>query len=824
MNSKQQVICSGVTLKNNSYLPSVKLNDCNVRNYEIFSVDYPPVSAIQASFSGVCDDKYVYFNWEVGSKSLESFIISGTDWSAWGIYSLFLNIGETIIIKLSRETGKIVLAKKLSDITGLPTTDITKLETTGDDRTRGPFCLYNGHLYTTGQTERYASVMKIRCDDLKLVWRKVVTDDIFNPNIPGQPSLNSAQLLLRQILVIPPNPNKNRNYPMVIVTSTSALSYVTISTETLFKLFNYHNTSGKVYGYEDNGNDASLKWDFSSSGNPYKEGDKLSENSFGDNVNSIQIYYPLINGYRFTDGNPQLGIEKTSGTFNLLTGVLIPGNEWEYAKFTFTDGTFFDENLFYVGIVQNGPRIGQQLLIKGDNLYKKAEGDNPQQYQPVVKILYRSQIGIKTLDKYEAYELTHRGGGIYFSLCYEETKDIIIFGTGNSNHTPYGIIHDAYSKLNPNDPNPIVNGETKARLNSGIYSPLPDLLNDNAIKNKRNEQKKYWNNVIKIRDESNYGSDFNRAFSDSCVGISCLDGSIQFALKTNRIDVVDHSITIGKAKAKSNVFYPNGNNQDCIGATIAEFKNKKFCKYTLNGTYLLVVTKSRLLIFDYNKLFNKIVGKTLNSKNYLEGISQNTAFKDALVWEQNEGSTVQSASLVGFAFDNSTLIRKSTGFNVSEFSSSEKPCEVFERGLEVNGLYKSPNSTNPAPFIVAYNIPKIISKVIDNNTKLNYNNSLKWAFSHYATFGSADAGTVGMYGKYSFYGTKQGYMYILNTKNGQIVKILNNDEGFSTYPVIADNVIYGYGGNNKLTPASIPYSFVTKIYTYTLSGNNPNEY
>jgi hypothetical protein len=54
--------------------------------------------------------------------------------------------------------------------------------------------------------------------------------------------------------------------------------------------------------------------------------------------------------------------------------------------------------------------------------------------------------------------------------------------------------------------------------------------------------------------------------------------------------------------------YYESNYRKIFPSEITPFKNKKFCKYTLNGTYLLVVTKSRLLIFDYNKLFNKIIG------------------------------------------------------------------------------------------------------------------------------------------------------------------------------------------------------------------------
>ena len=58
--------------------------------------------------------------------------------------------------------------------------------------------------------------------------------------------------------------------------------------------------------------------------------------------------------------------------------------------------------------------------VPGINLYIRATEKDTQQYQPVVKTLYRSQIEVKVLDKFEAYELTHRCGGVYFNFCYEE--------------------------------------------------------------------------------------------------------------------------------------------------------------------------------------------------------------------------------------------------------------------------------------------------------------------------------------------------------------------------------------------------------------------
>jgi hypothetical protein len=817
--SRQETICAGVTLNNDSYLPSTNvMNDETIKKYDVFKTDIPNTTANQQTFSGVCDKEYVYYAWEVGSKETENFLKSGTLWKGWGIYHNLINSNETIIIKQSRDTGVIVLAKRLSEITGIPTTDTTKIETTGDDITRGPFALYGGYLYTTGQSQVYPSIMKIRCDDLTLVWRKVVNDGNQYKYIKGEPSVSKSGLLMRQIIVIPPN--KHRDYPLVIASSVSALSYCTITLDTLFKLFDYYNGSGKVYAYKDNGKDSELLWDYSSASRPYAVGDKLNSGSFGDNVDEIKLYYPLRPGYEFKKGDSKKGIETTAGTFNLLTGKINSDNSWEYGKFTFKPNTVFDDEESYECIIQNGSRKGKKVTIHGNNLYKKATENEDQQYQPVVKTLYRTQIDKKFLDEFEAYELSIRCGGVYSNFCYEEEKDTIIFGTGNLYHIPYGIVYDSYNKLNSknSDPyitnNPIVNGETYARTKSGIYDPLPEDIDEKVVEETRKRQLKYWSDVIYMRDNANYGTDFKRAFFDSCVGIKCIDGSLQFALQTNRIDLVDHSITVGKSKAKSNVFYPNGNNQDCMGATIASFDNHKVGNKKISGKYLLVCTKARLLVFNYNKLFNKIKGVNPKSKDFSEGIIENTAFKDALVWEQKEGSTDQIGVLRSFAYNGEILIRKSTGNNSGDFSSDEQANEVFEKGLEVNGFLVSPNVPNPASFMVAYDIPSIIVNKPDT-----YRDALLWAFSNNKVFGAGESGTVAIYGKYSFFGTKSGYLFILNSQNGEVEKILYNEEGFPTCPVIADSLMYGYGGNNKWTPATVKnYSFASKIYMYTPFG------
>ena len=85
-------------------------------------------------------------------------------------------------------------------------------------------------------------------------------------------------------------------------------------------------------------------------------------------------------------------------------------------------------------------------------------------------------------------------------------------------HAPFGIIHDSYSKLNGDNSdeyianNPVVNGETNARMKSGIYDSLPKVVDESVVEETRKRQLKYWSDCISLRDNANYGTDFNRTF------------------------------------------------------------------------------------------------------------------------------------------------------------------------------------------------------------------------------------------------------------------------------------------------------------------------
>jgi len=273
---RQIVQDSGIGLNNARYQPKnpniycANLNTEGAKNYGVYGIKNVIINGTliecnQQTYAAVCDQEYVYYAYEIANK--KPGLVSGTDYTAYNFSNLgitnnyvnWLNNSTCIFVKQDRSTGEVVLTKFMGEITGLPTTDITKYETTGDDITRGPFSLLNGHIYVTGQGQKYASIMKIRCSDFKLVWREVVPDGSRRIEIPGRPELTCSGIQMRTQLVIPPT--NGRKNPIVIAGATAGIPYGAISYDTIIKLFGYYNGSGKLWCYEDLGDSAQFKWD-----------------------------------------------------------------------------------------------------------------------------------------------------------------------------------------------------------------------------------------------------------------------------------------------------------------------------------------------------------------------------------------------------------------------------------------------------------------------------------------------------------------------------------------------------------------------------------
>jgi len=432
------------------------------------------------------------------------------------------NKGE---FKTTNVTG---LNKKEDGYIGFQTSNIKNWETTGDDISRGPLNIYDDPelgscLYCVGQSLKYSSVYKIRCSDLTLVWRRTVDSKYKTANTE---SATGAGNIMRNLLVIPPSSTFERDNPIVIGATTTNFEYAQYNIYDLSKLFNYFTSLGSLNAWEDHGKTAEKKWTTLNGPDPFKKGDTLPETVFRwappgtplpsikigkngtkktkemnnqgyikdeDGNVSIEIYYPLKNGYIFTDGNPNSNTVagcKTTGKFPLLTGrrytdfqsliysyqnqKVQAANFTEYPPINYTSeigyfdftkdsynyticGGVFDATKKYSCKIQNGPYAGQTINFSGqdilngipDNKGRYFPQQNPPSYQPVVKKIYFAQVG-RLLDDYEISELSIFGGGIYSNLSYDKDTDTIITPTGNWNHTCYQYEKD-FNEMMLND-------------------------------------------------------------------------------------------------------------------------------------------------------------------------------------------------------------------------------------------------------------------------------------------------------------------------------------------------------------------------------------
>jgi len=255
---EQEIRYSGVDLNNSGYVPKNNqyLDKLGVSSYEVSSVT--PVTSIPNGISktlnGVCDKEYLYYAWEC--EHGEDMNVQGQDYSfvqtglSLGVNTWNNGSGPTYLLKVDRKTNKIVLSKHLGDITGFKTTAWTDYQQAGDDVCRGPLCLYDGHIYLTGQGQKYHTIMKVRASDFKLVWKyETIKDEPYQTN---NPYLNQAPTKMRNIVVIPPNPKalpgSVRSKPMVVAVSTS-VEYGSAIFNSIVKMFGYISAVGHSWGW-----------------------------------------------------------------------------------------------------------------------------------------------------------------------------------------------------------------------------------------------------------------------------------------------------------------------------------------------------------------------------------------------------------------------------------------------------------------------------------------------------------------------------------------------------------------------------------------------
>ncbi len=885
---RQEVICSACTYEGSNYLPSTNpawnarkrntpsipvTRDGGAKQFikepvEVFnSVSGPPTGLLQQTLQGVCDQDYVYYFGEIGDIP---YVTGGVDVSLWTYYLGHSFVSNTsVIIKQSRTTGQVVQARLLGEMVntyyyGAPdasgvynipdgsanyiTTDSSTYEGTGDDVTRGPGAIYDGHLYTTGQSVKYASMFKIRCSDLSLVWRYEVSSTDYRP-VEEDPLLTAAGIIMRQILVIPPS--ESRPHPTVITTSTDAFQYSAIDADTLLKNFQYYTQGGHVWAWDDLGTTAQYRWDFTNSPRPFVAGDVLPNTVFkrdssGAIIDDLEIYYPLTNGYEFLD--VAADGSKTSGTFNLLTGnITIDNEDYEFAKFTFADGVVLSESDYYTGIVQIGENQGNEVTVSGATLLSPTTyyGNPTTGMQSVVKVLHAStQVGVKVLDQYEASELSSYGGGMYNAIVYDAERDVVMFPVSNTTH----VCHDyekttfqAYYEFNvddsgnqlTNDPyileNPVYLGMHRylnLSMMNGSYADYDQGTDSETALNIQYWQQRYWNTNKRVRESVNLGDYNRRQMFSGFVGLNASTGELLFGLRTTGgVDNVDHTITFFNYWSQNSIFHPNGMNED--GNTISLVRSKP-THFDGNGNptawnivdsngnpgaWLGCTTKSRTYIFDYNQLFNKITHiPGDNSLGYVKGIASNTAFEDAILYEEMNAVVNGVIHFNGNACNGPTLLSRFTG---NSSSAPETFADLSGNSLNPDGYIVDPAGKDDmaSNILIAYDLKHIAAH--PPNT-VSRSRAIKWITGS-EIIGVHDTGSTFMYGDIALLGSKNGELKLIDVNTGITIDTVINNEGMSTVPIVADGIMYGYGGTTKWSgPGSVIHA--TKINMWTPNG------
>jgi hypothetical protein len=463
--------------------------ESNLTKFDAFKVTNPIGGSVkQQTFHGVCDKDYYYQIYQINPSNPPTTWTSfnNAPWFAlWGNINDWTT-DVAIIVKIDRQTGVFVnwvpiglmmdmayLAAGTTteaqsavgegvyylDNSGNPAKDASgnyltvpvnglnkdasgyrgfqsrnsgiTWDEAGDDTTRGPIHLFYDEvlgenvMYVPTMAMKYASVYKIRCSDLTLVWRRTIDPAFY---FYQNPELTNGGRGMRQVMVIPSRPEHGRSYPIVVTGATDNLAYSTVDLQDIGKLWDYYHCGGSVQAWADYGLTASDEpiWQTESSpgtidassalplsvfrwappGSPMATVNGVTEvqdasgyiKDESGNV-SLEIYSPLKAGYVFSDGNPSGTTKadcKTTGTFRLLTGRsytsfqgdiyaglrLDPTNpfspdmiesapylmqELETANFTFGVGTF-DASATYTGTILNGPNVGTTVNRTGQDL------------------------------------------------------------------------------------------------------------------------------------------------------------------------------------------------------------------------------------------------------------------------------------------------------------------------------------------------------------------------------------------------------------------------------------------------------------------------
>jgi hypothetical protein len=330
----------------------------------------------------------------------------------------------------------------------------------------------------------------------------------------------------------------------------------------------------------------------------------------------------------------------------------------------------------------------------------------------------------------------------------------------------------------------------------------------------RNEMIQHWARFDYCRDNLHFGPRFDRALTGSLVGIKACNGRMEFAARTHGLDLTSHDTDFFPNPVAA--FLPGGFNEDAMHWSLARYNNKRVwddatdtivdSSLNITGDYLIGYTKSRMFIFDYQRLCT--AGKQMTGTHgpyheYELGITHNTCFDYAVVWAQSDQKIRVAGLFDGWAFDGDMFILQPFLYGVT--NDIVTPSKCLGPDGSAKGLINSPvefgvqKTSNPVQMpLYAYNIPNLIRKYNagSNLAALSDSEVLTWA-RIFPSAGWWERSGTQFYGNLLVSTCMESGTNMINPKDGTIVQTVYWAEGQAVAPVIVDGIMYNYGGTNK---------------------------
>lgn len=800
----------------------------NICTYAPFKVEAMPRPMLQCTFPGVADENYVYYLVEEGGVDADgqfenTISVGGIDYGVWTtIYGShnWMQTSTSWILKISRKTGNVDLARHLGEITGIRSTNIKTYEGTGADQTRGPMVLNGDYLYTIITSTKYAGAIKIRKMDLAKVWMFNIDEDVTAAS-------SKYHVQMRQISVMPAD--ATHPHPIVMATASGGLAYGAMIYDTVEKLFEFFQNQGIIYGLEDKGATFEKKWEFASVAQPYQTGELLNANSFGQANDTVSYYVPLEEGHVFralsattpgTAGSQKLIHTTVLGQYPFT--ILASQSKF----FTFADGHVFSAANDYTSDDGLVTVKGSAFLESGANKLK----------QPILKTVHRDHVGVYQIpNNQEAVALSHFGGGFYGNQLVDPVKRRLYAGSGNNYYRPFSEIKAVYDKWGLSPYVLDENGVSVPAFNGGggrklfhHYSKVANAETGDAEylaeANEMWESIDAWGNVDD--PSTDLGARSHRDLFDALISIDVDSGELKFAVRAfPGEDTEDHSLTaagvfgIGVALGH---FLPNGFNEDCThGAHFFECPpipgKLEADPGKETATVMMVGTKSRMTAYDLKRLEGTLTHVDGDaSLDYRMGIKANR-YQDAALFLQKDNLFFGgSTTFLGTVSTPSGLYCHRT--HSSAFSNGELRFMNQNADGSFTGVISSKHNV-PIEGNTRVPWPSNCNVVfaIDTKAAIEGNPYYKWtvltAVSQYV-----DNGAISCVGDALLLGNGINSVDVFDITNGTLKHSIPMVGGSTASVMFLNDQIFAIPGNTKWANAATAKVYCDKIVMYTPYG------